>query len=76
MYYEFGLGVREDYQKAREWYEKSVAQGDSGGQCRFGRLYFNGHSVRQDYLQAKEWYGKSCDNGLQLGCDGYKRLNN
>ncbi len=26
-------------------------------------------------VTAKEWFGKACDNGAQMGCDRYKRLN-
>ena len=38
-------------------------------------MYINGDGVRQDYHKAKKLFGESCDNGYQLGCDGYRRLN-
>ena len=38
-------------------------------------MYGNGEGVRQDYKKAKEWFGKACDNGSQVGCDEYKKLN-
>lgn len=74
MYYN-GQGVQQDYQKARQWYEKAAAQGESSAQFCLGLLYENGHGVRQDLATAKEWYGKACDNGNQGGCDAYARLN-
>jgi uncharacterized protein len=40
-----------------------------------GAMYEDGVSVRQDYKKAKEWFGKACDNGFQIGCDEYKKLN-
>lgn len=75
LYY-FGQGVRQNYQKAREWYEKAAAQRNTGAQLRLGGLYEFGHGVRQNFSTAKEYYGKACDNGLQEGCDEYRRLNN
>ncbi len=110
-YYEDGIGVRQDYGKAVEWYRKSADQGNVEGQYQLGRMYYSGYAVRQDYKKslywfrkaadqngsyaqyrlglmsqygvgikqnkvvAKEWYGKSCDNGLQIGCDSYRDLN-
>lgn len=40
-----------------------------------GNAYKYGNGVKQDYSQAKQLYGKACDLGVQLGCDGYKILN-
>ena len=74
LYYN-GQGVRQDYQKAREWWETAAAQGEATAQVNLGVLYEAGHGVRQDLATAKEWYGKACDNGDQTGCDGYRRLN-
>lgn len=31
--------------------------------------------MAQDLGKAKEFYGLSCDNGLQKGCNNYRRLN-
>ena len=41
----------------------------------FDLLYENGHGVRQDMNKAKNLFDKVCDNGLQIGCDKYKELN-
>lgn len=73
--YALGEGVRQDYQKAKELYEKAAIQGNAGAQCNLGLLYEYGKGVRQDLATAKEWYGRACDNGNQNGCDAYARLN-
>ena len=44
-------------------------------QTSIGAMYEEGEGVRQNKTTAKEWYGKGCDNGSQIGCDQYKRLN-
>lgn len=74
--YAKGLGVRQDYKIAREWYEKAATQGGADAQFNLGFLYLKGLGVRQDMKAAQEWYGKSCDNGIQEGCDRYRILIN
>jgi TPR repeat protein len=74
MYYN-GYGVRQDYSEAFKWLHEPAEQGNSLAQQTIGAMYYNGQGVRQDKAQAKEWFGKACDNGLQSGCDGYRRLN-
>ena len=74
--HEKGLGVEQNYKKAIEWYRKSGYQGVAKAQCSLGDIYhYGGKGVRQDYKKAKEWFGKACDNGFQIGCDEYKKLN-
>ncbi len=73
--YAFGKGVRQDHKKAFEWYQKSANQKNSKAQYNLGVAYSMGEGVRQNKITAKEWFGKSCDNGLQLGCDEYRKLN-
>ena len=74
--YEKGLSVEQNYKKAIEWYRKSGYQGVAKAQCSLGDIYhYGGKGVRQDYKKAKEWFGKACDNGFQIGCDEYKKLN-
>ena len=74
MYAE-GTGVRQDYAKAREWYQKAAGQGFANAQYLLGAMYFEGKGVRQNTSTAKEYFGKSCDNGNQDGCDTYRLLN-
>ena len=73
--YEGGQGVRQDYTKAVQWFRKAAEQGYANAQYNLGAMYANGQRIRQNYKIAKEWFGKACDNGLQLGCDAYRKLN-
>ena len=55
--------------------QRLANQGDAEAQYNLGVRYENGEGVRQNMITAKEWYGKSCDNGVQRGCDNYRKLN-
>jgi TPR repeat protein len=56
--YRYGQeGVAQDYGKAREWYEKAAAKGESKAMVSLGFLYTFGHP--QDYAKAREWYEKA-----------------
>ena len=75
LMYHKGHGVRQDYQKAVEWYTKAANQGIAEAQFNLGLMYYNGEGVRQNKSTAKRYFGQACDNGLQLGCDHYRKLN-
>jgi TPR repeat protein len=62
--YEFGIGVPQDYTKAREWYEKAAAQGNAIAQKQLGTLYEFDSGVPQDYAKARQWYKQAADQGL------------
>ena len=59
--YRDGLGVAQDYAKAREWYEKAADKGNTDAMFDLGVLYENGQGVAQDYAKAREWYEKAAD---------------
>ena len=61
--YDNGLGVAQDYAKAREWYEKAADKDDAYAMRNLGLLYANGQGVAQDYAKAREWYEKAADKG-------------
>jgi len=61
--YDVGLGVEQDYRKAREWYEKAAAKGSADAMYNLGLLYANGHAVEQDYGKAREWFEKAAAKG-------------
>ena len=62
--YDEGLGVPQDYVKARQWYERAATQGYAPAQYNLGQLYANGQGVPQDYVQARQWYEKAAVQGL------------
>lgn len=64
--YAQGKGVRQDYQKAVEWYTKAANQGDAIAQFNLGLMYSEGQGVRQDYQKAFEWYTKAANQGFAI----------
>ena len=63
MLHENGDGVPEDYEKAREWYEKSAAQGDANAQFYLGLMCAFGRGAPLDIVQAYMWYSLAAGNG-------------
>lgn len=61
--YQEGEGVRQDYAKAKEWYEKAANQGYADAQYNLGQLYRKGEGVRQNDTKAFEWFEKSANQG-------------
>ena len=59
-----GKGVRQDYQKAVEWYTKAANQGNAHAQYNLGVMYDEGKGVRQDYQKAVEWFTKAANQGF------------
>ncbi|MGX3044388.1 tetratricopeptide repeat protein [Helicobacter sp. T3_23-1056] len=70
-----GEGVRQDYNRAFEYYKKSCELKSPAGCNNLGVAYYFGQGVREDFSLAKQYYGKACDLGSQKACDNYKRLN-
>lgn len=73
--YALGEGVRQDFIKARTYYEKACKANSADGCSSLGLSYEFGKGVKQNLSVAKKYYGKACDLGSQLGCDYYKILN-
>ena len=75
FYYSEGQGVRQDFAKARHYYEKGCKLNDGAACNNLGVLYNKGKGVRQNNSTAKKYFGKACDLGDQIGCDNYKDFN-
>ncbi|WP_258033465.1 tetratricopeptide repeat protein [Campylobacter concisus] len=73
--YNKGQGVKQDYYKAAQLWEKGCDSRDDLSCYNLGILYEKGQGVGRDYHMAKELFRKACDLGLQPGCDFYKKLN-
>ena len=58
-----GVGVKRNYEKALEYYERSAELGNSYALNNLGRLYENGYGVEVDYKKAMEYYEKSAEKG-------------
>ena len=61
--YKYGIGVPQDYAKAREWLEKAAAKEDATAMWYLGALYSAGDGVAKDYAKAREWYEKAAAKG-------------
>ena len=74
LYYS-GEGVERDSKKANELFSKACRLEFADGCYNLGISYFYGEGVKQDTNTAKKYLNKACDLGSQVGCDGYKKLN-
>ena len=64
--YNNGLGVPQNYQLAKVWFEKAANQGDVKAQYNLGSMYENGQGVAQNYQQAAKWYQKAATQGYAM----------
>ena len=71
--YQKEKGVPQDYEKAKELYEKAANLGNAGAMNNLGSMYYLGQGVSQDYSKAKKWFEKAINLGMadamsNLGC--------
>jgi TPR repeat protein len=58
--------VPRDYARARQWFEKSIAQGNAPAQFYIGWLYANGLGVPQDLVHAHLWMSLAAAQGNEI----------
>lgn len=75
LMYSKGEGVRQNFQKAFQYYKYSCDLGAGGGCNNLGVLYGSGRGTKRNMDTAKKYYGKACDLGNQTGCDNYRQFN-
>lgn len=69
------LGMKKDDWTAKEWYEKSAAQGDARAMTYLGTFYENGRGCKEkDYRIAEEWYRKAAEKDYEEGKANLRRL--
>ena len=61
--YRDGNGVRQDFNKALEWYEKAAARNNEYALYNLGMMYEFGEGVYPDLSKAREYYGKAAAKG-------------
>ena len=66
--YSVGLGVKQDYKKAIDYYKKACDMGDTGACNNYGGMFYDGEGVEQNYTKAVELYKKACDMGSETAC--------
>lgn len=59
----YGLGTKQDYTQAFDWFLKSSAQGNRFAQFSLANLYYYGSGVEKNLSQAFLWYMKSAAQG-------------
>ncbi len=74
----FNLGMlsydKQDFSKARKYFEKACDL-NNGRECNFlGFLYENGQGVEKDLIKAAYFYSKACKLGNQKACEVLKEL--
>ncbi|MGL2793748.1 tetratricopeptide repeat protein [Helicobacter pylori] len=74
----FDLGMlsydKQDFSKARKYFEKACDLNNSGGCSFLGDLYRSGDGVKQDSIKAAQFYSKACKLGNQKACEILKEL--
>lgn len=63
-----------NYPKAFKYYQKGCEQEDTSSCFQVGYAYYTGNGVKQDFTKVKAFYSKVCDLGEDLGCEGYREL--
>lgn len=61
--YCYGLGAKQDYSQAFDWFLKSSKENNKFAQFSLANLYYYGNGVEKDLSQAFLWYQKSASQG-------------
>lgn len=72
--YADGLGIKQNYFRAREFFLKACNGRHAKACYNIGVSYAQGKGVREDMQKAKEFFGKACDLEHQGGCDNYAKI--
>jgi TPR repeat protein len=65
FHYAHGIGVKQNYEKAFEWYQKAADAGDAYAMYEVAHCYENGEGVDSDEDLYIEWLEKARDAGLE-----------
>ena len=72
--YEQGQGVPQNYDIARQWYEKAADKGFRAAMGRLGELYLRGFGVPKDNVMARHWFEKAAAKGFPPAFNQLGRL--
>ncbi len=64
MMYRFGWGVGRDFLLAREWFEKSAAQGYGLSAAELGKIHKDGRGVDKNPVEAVKWFRQGAEDGF------------
>ncbi|WP_280637665.1 sel1 repeat family protein [Helicobacter pylori] len=72
------LGIKsyekQDFSKAKGYFEKACDLNNGGGCGALGGLYYNGDGVKQDFKKAVALFEKACKLGYKKACEMLKEL--
>ncbi|GAA7148541.1 hypothetical protein HpCHN86_00720 [Helicobacter pylori] len=72
------LGIKsyekQDFSKAKGYFEKACDLNNGGGCGALGGLYYNGDGVKQDFKKAVVLFEKACKLGYKKACEMLKEL--
>ncbi|WP_018149529.1 tetratricopeptide repeat protein [Henriciella marina] len=70
--YRRGLGIDQDYARAKAIYDEACFDGRDADSClEQAHVSFKGNDDNQDYEYARRLYKRACDLGDQTGCAAY-----
>ena len=61
--YAQGMGVKQDFAEAIQWFQKAANQGNAAAQLDLGFIYAEGKGVKQNYEEAAKWFTKAAAKG-------------
>ncbi|WRF07434.1 sel1 repeat family protein [Helicobacter pylori] len=71
-----GLGVlsydKQDFSKARKYFERACGLNNGRGCNNLGDLYQNGEGIEKNLTKAAYFYSKACKLGSQEACEALK----
>lgn len=65
--YKYGKGIKQDYCKALEWFNRSAEKKNSHAENNLGIMYLNGYGVDKNIILAREWFDKSANKKNPYG---------
>jgi uncharacterized protein len=72
--YYLGLGTPKDFKKAAYYYQKSVDKNCAIAKLSLGVLYQKGEGVEKDIVKAGSLFDAACQQGIEQGCEEFKKL--
>ncbi|GHR55285.1 hypothetical protein VN0511_01160 [Helicobacter pylori] len=65
---------KQDFSKAKEYFEKACELNSGGGCGALGDLYDDGKGVEKNSKKASQFYSKACKLGYKKACEMLKEL--
>ena len=64
LYFQFGLGVEQDIEKAIEYFKEAIDRGNESAIIDLGVLFVNGEFIEPDYEKAYNLFKPLADRGI------------